>query len=118
MNFKKIISGQNKVQILDRGFRMQRNKGPTGPLQTTYYDCVERCKGCKATLATMGDLDGDLSLKYHRIDQHNHRPDHSANIVSSSLADFRQTVKSNPGEILKQAIHEFSPLISFEVLIF
>ena len=97
MDFKKIISGKGKIQILDRGFRLQRNKGPIGPLKTTYFDCVEL--HCKATLATTGVLDGDLSLKYHRLEQHTHRPDHSANIVSSSLSEFRETVKSNPGKI-------------------
>ena len=96
MDFKKIISGKNKVQILDQGYRLQRNKGPLGPLKTTYFDCVE--KQCKATLATTGDLDSDLSLKYHRLEQHNHRPDNSANIVSSSLSEFRETVRSNPGK--------------------
>ena len=91
MDFKKTVSGKGKIQMLDRGFCLQQNEGPIGPLKTTYFDCVEI--QCKATLATMGDLDGDLSFKYHRLEQHTHRPDHSANIVSSSLSEFQETVK-------------------------
>ena len=73
MEFQKILSGKEKVQILHLGFRLKRNKGPQGPNQTTYFKCVE--KTCKATLATLGDLDGELSLKFHRHEQHNHRAD-------------------------------------------
>ena len=87
MEFQKIISGRNKVQILHLGFRMQRNQGPQGPLNTTYFNCTT--KNCKATLATLGNLDGDLALSYHRVEKHNHNPDVSANIVSSSLHKFR-----------------------------
>ena len=93
MEFKKIISGRNKVQILHLGFRMQRNQGPQGPLKTTYFNCTT--KKCKATLATFGDLDGDLTLNYHRVENHNHSPDVSANIVSSLLHQFRDHIRSN-----------------------
>ena len=82
MEFEKIMSGKNKVQIIDKGFRMQWNNGPKGPLKTTYFSCVE--KGCKATLATMGDLDSDLTLKYHRLEQHNHRSDNATMLVSKT----------------------------------
>ena len=44
-------------------------RGPLGPQRTAYFVCV--MKGCKATLATMGELDSDLTLKYHRLTQHN-----------------------------------------------
>ena len=58
MEFKKIISGRNKVQILDQGFRMQRNQGPRGPHNLTYFNCTE--PNCKAKLTTEGLLDGEL----------------------------------------------------------
>ena len=85
---------------------MQWNRGPQGPLKTTYFDCVE--KGCKARLATVGDLDGDLTLKYHRSDQHTHSADASKNIVSASLHEFRDRVKSNPECSAKQIFEEIS----------
>ena len=62
MEFKKIVSGKDKPQILHLGFRMKWNQGPKGPLNTTYFKCVK--KDCKATLATCGDLDGELTLKF------------------------------------------------------
>ena len=85
---------------------MQWNRGPQGPLKTTYFDCVE--KGCKARLATVGDLNGDLTLKYHRSDQHTHNADPSKNIVSASLHEFRDRVKSNPDCSAKQIFEEIS----------
>ena len=97
MEFQKIKSGKNKVQILHRGFRTQWNRGPQGPMATTYFRCV--VTGCNAMLATTGDLEGDLVLKYHRTEQHTHPPDISANIVSSSLHEFRDTVKINAKEL-------------------
>ena len=100
MEFEKIISGKNKVQIIDKGFRMQWNNGPKGPLKTTYFSCVE--KGCKATLATMGDLDSDLTLKYHRLEQHNHRSDNATMLVSKTLHHFRDDMKTNPDQPVKQ----------------
>ena len=106
MEFQKIISGRNKVQILHQGFRMQRNRGPQGPLKTTYFNCTT--KDCRATLSTLGDLDGDLTLNYHRVEKHNHMPDISANIVSSSLHKFRDHVRSNPDCSAKTVFEEIT----------
>ena len=106
MSLQKIISGKNKVQILDSGFRMQWNRGPQGPNQTTYFTCVE--KGCKATLATMGALDSDLTLKYHRLAQHTHRADPSSNIVSATLHEFRDEIKTNPDQPVKRLFEELT----------
>ena len=92
MEFRMIKSGKNKTQILHKGYRLQWNKGPTGSFATTYFRCV--VPGCNAMLATTGE--GDLALKYHREEQHTHLPDISANIVSASLYEFRDTVKKNP----------------------
>ena len=106
MEFQKIKSGKNKVQILHRGFRTQWNRGPQGPMATTYFRCV--VTGCNAMLATTGDLEGDLVLKYHRTEQHTHPPDISANIVSFSLHEFRDTVKSNPDCSGKTTLEEIT----------
>ena len=106
MEFQKIISGKNKTQILHNGFRMQINRGPLGPQNTTYFSCVER--QCKATLATLGDLDGELTLKYHREDKHTHSPDVSKNIVSASLSEFRGKVKANPDCSAKALFEEIT----------
>ena len=73
MEFQKIFSGKEKVQILHLGFRMKWNRRPQGPNKMTYFKCVER--SCKATLATLGELESDLTLKYHNHEQHNHRAD-------------------------------------------
>ena len=94
MAFEMITSGRNKKQILIDGFRMKWNKGPKGPLPTTYFLCME--KGCTATLALTGDIDGDPQVKFHRIDNHNHRPDYAANMVSATLSIFRENIKANP----------------------
>ena len=104
MEFQRIISGKNKVQILHDGYRMQINRGPQGPLKTTYFSCV--MPNCKATLATIGELHGDLSLKYHRKEQHTHPPDVSKNIVSASLSEFREKVKANPDCSAKTVFEE------------
>ena len=106
MEFQKILSGKEKVQILHLGFRMKWNKGPQGPNHTTYFKCVE--KSCKATLATLGDLNGELSLKFHHHEQHNHRADVSKNIVSATLHEFRGEVKSNPDRPVKQLFEDIS----------
>ena len=106
MEFQKILSGKNKVQILHLGYRMQWNKGPQGPANTTYFSCVE--KGCKATLATTGSLDGELTIKYHRNDQHNHRSDAAKNIVAAAMSEFREEIDSNPDRPVKQLFETIS----------
>ena len=106
MDFQKILSGKEKVQILHMGFRMKWNKGPQGPNKTSYFKCVE--KSCKATMATLGELDGELTMKYHHHEQHNHRCDVSKNIVSATLHEFREEVKTNPDRPVKQLFEEIS----------
>ena len=106
MEFKKIISGRNKVQILHQGFRMQRNQGPRGPHNLTYFNCTE--PNCKAKLTTEGLLDGELKLKYHHVDQHTHPPDPSEMIVKASLSEFRARVKSNPECSAKNVFDEIA----------
>ena len=100
MEFQKIASGKNKTQILHLGYRFKWNQGPQGPNLTTYFVCVD--KSCKATLATLGDLSGDLTLKYHRNHLHNNRADVSANIVSATLHEFRGGMDSNPDRPAKK----------------
>ena len=96
MDLQIIRSGKEKPQVLHDGYRMMFNKGPQGPLISTYFICTKRyTNDCKATLATVGDLDGRATLKYHRVEQHNHPRDVSANIVSSSLYKWRKNVKAN-----------------------
>ena len=104
MDFQKIKSGKEKTQILHAGYCMAWNRGPQGPNQTTYFTCV--AKGCRATLATLGDLEGDLTLKYHRLHAHNHRADASANIVSATLHEFRDEMNANPEQVAKQLFEE------------
>ena len=106
MDFKKINSSKNKPQILHKGFRMQWNQGPKGPFKTTYFKCVN--KTCNATLATTGDLDGELSLKFHNIELHNHRADVSANIVSETMHQYRQNLVSNPESSAKMLFEDVS----------
>ena len=106
MDFKLILSGKNKPQVLHLGFRFQWNKGPKGPNKTSYFTCVN--KNCKATLATTGDLDGDVTLKFHRNTSHNHRADVSANIVSETMHEFRQDVDKNPDQPAKKLFEEKS----------
>ena len=113
MEFQKILSGKEKVQILHLGFRMKWNKGPQGPNYTTYFKCVE--KSCKATLATLGELSGELSLKFHHHEQHNHRADVSKNIVSATLHEFRGEVKSNPDRPVKQLLEDISTKVTSSV---
>ena len=92
MEFKPIISGRDSIQILDKGFRLKHNKGPQGPLKTSYFTCVVR--GCKARAATLGDLNiSDLSLKFHHVEQHTHHADVSKNIVAEKLYQFREKAK-------------------------
>lgn len=106
MEFKKITSGKDKPQILHLGFRIKWNQGPKGPLNTTYFKCVK--KDCKATLATCGDLNGDLTLKFHKDNLHNHRADVSANIVSETMHEFRQEIVANPERSAKMLFEEIS----------
>ena len=98
MEFKKILSGKSKAQILHLGFRSQWNRGPQGPERTTYFSCVE--KNCK--------LDGNLKLKYHRHHQHVHRPDTSANIVAETMSTFRKEVEAKPDSSAKQLFENLS----------
>ena len=90
MDFQKILSGKEAVQILDKGFRFVWNKGPQGPALRSYFKCVN--KTCKATLSTYGDLNGEVTLNFHRIELHNHRADVAKNIVSATLHEFRDEV--------------------------
>ena len=59
-------------------------------------------------MATFGDLHGELTMKYHHHEQHNHRADVSKNIVSATLHEFRDEVKSNPDRPVKQLFEEIS----------
>ena len=106
MEIRTILSGKNKTQILHRGFRFQWNRGPQGPHKTTYFSCVERT--CKATLATTGELDGELTLKYHRYEQHVHRPDPSSNLVAETMSTYRQEIDKNPEVSAKQLFEDLS----------
>ena len=106
MDLRIIRSGKNKVQILHRGFRFQWNRGPQGPNKTTYFSCVERT--CKATLATCGELEGELALKYHRYEQHIHRPDPSSNLVAETMSTYRQEIEKNPDASAKQLFEDLS----------
>ena len=106
MEFQKIRSGKDKTQILDKGFRFQWNKGPNGINEITYFTCTT--KGCKATLATFGKLDGELTLKYHNIEKHEHEPDAHANIVSASLHKFRERIRTNPESSAKAVYEEIA----------
>ena len=100
MEFKAILSGKDKIQILDKGFRLKCNKPPKGPLKTSYFTCVT--PGCSAKAATLGDLNvADISLKYHRVEQHNHPADISKNIVAEKLHEFRENAKVNPDKTAK-----------------
>ena len=106
MDFKKILSGKDKPQILHLGFRLQLNKGPKGPNNTSYFRCVN--KDCKATLATLGPIEGDLTLKYHHHMLHNHRADVSGNIVSETMHEFRRDILQNPECSAKQLFENVS----------
>ena len=106
MDFQKIVSGKNKIQTLHHGFRMQINRGPLRPHKTTYFSCVEQ--NCKANLATLGELEGELTLKYHREEKHTHPPDVSKNLVSASLSEFRGKVKANPDCSAKTVFEEIT----------
>ena len=100
MEFKAILSGKEKIQILDHGFRLKHNKGPSGPYKTTYFTCVY--PGCKARAATTGELALDkLTLKYHHIGQHSHHADASSNLVAEKLYQFRKEAKENPKKTAK-----------------
>ena len=100
MEFTPILSGRDKVQILDKGFRLKHNKGPQGPLKTSYFTCVE--PRCKARAATIGDLTlTDLTLKYHHIEQHTHHADKTKNVVSEKLFQFRKNAKEQPDKTAK-----------------
>ena len=107
MEFTPILSGKEKVQILHRGFRLKHNKGPQGPLKTSYFTCV--VSGCKARAATLGDLNiTDLSLKYHHVEQHTHHADLSKNIVSEKLYQFRENAKQNPDKTAKAVFEQLA----------
>ena len=100
MEFTPIITGRDAIQILDQGFRLKHNKGPQGPFNTSYFTCVER--GCKAKAATTGEYTVDgLTLKYHRIEQHNHRASVEKNIVSEKMHQFRENATANPDKTAK-----------------
>lgn len=107
MDFKPIISGRSKIQILDKGFRLKLNKGPKGPMNTSYFTCVE--SGCKAKAATIGELTLEgLSLKFHRVEQHNHHSDVSKNIVADKLHEFRQRAIKNPDKTAKSVYDQLA----------
>ena len=75
----------------------------------SYFICVE--KNCKARLATEGDIHGpmeNLKLKYHRIENHTHRSDASANIVSETMSTIRQEASKNPDRPAKQLFEEMT----------
>ena len=57
-------------------------------------------------MATLGDLNGDLSLKWHHHHVHNHRADVTQNVVSSTLNDFREEMNKNPDRAAKQLFEE------------
>ena len=64
--------------------------------------------GCKATLATLGDLSGDLTLKFHFNHLHNHRADVPANIVSATLHEFRGEMDINPDRPAKKLFEDIT----------
>lgn len=102
MDFKLILSGRDKAQILHQGFRLKRNKGPNGPNKTTYWACVQ--VGCNARAATLGEINmTDLSLKYHYTEQHSHHADEAKNLVAEKLYEFRENAKKNPDKTAKSA---------------
>ena len=94
MEFKKIFSGKGKIQILHLGYRLSLNQEPRGPHKTCYFKCVE--KKCPARMSTTGDPKGEMKIKFHDPGSHNHEPDVSRNIVSSSLFEFREKMRANP----------------------
>ena len=51
-------------------------------------------------MATLGPLEGDLTLKFHHFEVHSHRADVSQNIVSATLHEFRDEVKTNPDRLI------------------
>ena len=106
MEFKKIVSGKDKPQILHLGFRMKWNQGPKGPLNTTYFKCVKR--NFKATLATCRKLVGEFTLKFYKDNMHNDRTDESANIVLETMPQFRRGIVANPECLAKQHFEEVS----------
>ena len=100
MDFEVILSGKEKVQVLDNGFRLKWNKGPQGPHETSYFTCVT--PGCRATAATLGPLEKDrLTLKYHRVEQHIHHADPHTNLSYKVQHQFRENAKSNPDSSAK-----------------
>ena len=72
----------------------------------SYFKCV--IKTCNARLATTGDVNGDLMLKYHHHDQHNHRADVSANIVSETMHEYREEIVKNPEGSAKQLFEDIT----------
>ena len=107
MDFKIILSGKEKVQILDRGFRLKLNKGPQGPNRKSYFTCVH--SGCKARAGTEGELTlGGLTLVYHHVEQHTHHADFSKNLVAEKLYQFRSEAKENPDKTAKSVYEKLA----------
>ena len=106
MEFQKIFSGKGVPQILHLGYRLKHNTRRKGQRkgEINYFDCVNR--DCYATLGTLGDADGDLTLSFHKHDQHNHAPNVAANIVAATLSEFRETLRLNPNLQNRQLFEE------------
>ena len=76
-------------------------------MNTSYFTCVE--SGCKAKAATIGELTLEgLSLKFHRVEQHNHHSDVSKNIVADKLHEFRQRATKNPDKTAKSVYDQLA----------
>ena len=49
-----------------------------------------------------------MTLKYHRYEQHVHRPDPSSNLVAETMSNYRQEIEKNPEASAKQLFEELS----------
>jgi hypothetical protein len=99
MDFKIIKSGKEKPQLIVDGYRLRLNKGPQGPLRSSYFKCVK----CKATAAAQGPLEpGEFVLKFH------HKEKHTCVLVAEKLAEFRAKARECPDKAVKVVFEEIA----------
>ena len=67
-----------------------------------------RCKRLQRDACDDKHFGRGTEFEHHRIENHTPSPDFSANIVSSSLVKFRDTVKTNPECSAKTVFEEIT----------
>ena len=105
--FKVILSGKGSRQLLTGdGWRYHMNRGPCGPKNRVYYECVQ--KGCPARAATFEDPNtNEVKLVINaQTKTHNHPPNRAQNDAKEILSIYRDMAQKNPMQPANLAFEE------------